>query len=144
MTRQNISTGSTANDGTGDTLRSAGTKINANFGELYFDLGGDSDALPGKRVLHRYITVTADGTLSLSYDYYILNKSTSLAITLPSGAQVGETKVFTNKGAGTATITANLAGTSVSFALSQNEGAQVVWDGTEWFIIGNQSVVTLA
>jgi len=144
MTRQSISTGSAANDGTGDTLRSAGTKINANFGELYYDLGGDSDTLPGKRVLHRYTTITSDGTLSLAFDYYILNKGTSLAITLPSGGQIGETKVFTNKGAGTATVTANLAGASVSFALAQNEGCQTIWDGTEWFIIGNQSVVTLA
>lgn len=45
MTRQNIHTGTTANDGTGDTLRSAGAKINANFVELYKMLGGDSDTL---------------------------------------------------------------------------------------------------
>jgi len=42
MTRQVISTGTAANDGTGDTLRSAGTKINANFSELYTRLGGDT------------------------------------------------------------------------------------------------------
>ena len=35
MAKQVISTGSSANDGTGDTLRSAGTKINENFTELY-------------------------------------------------------------------------------------------------------------
>ena len=35
MAQQTISTGSSANDGTGDTLRSAGTKINENFTELY-------------------------------------------------------------------------------------------------------------
>lgn len=45
MTRQNIFTGTSANDGTGDTLRSAGTKINANFVELYRRLGGDSNTL---------------------------------------------------------------------------------------------------
>ena len=47
MTRQNISTGTSANDGTGDTLRSAATKINANFSELYDFLGeaGDSSTL---------------------------------------------------------------------------------------------------
>jgi len=38
MTQQIIATGSTANDGTGDTLRSAGTKINANFSELYANI----------------------------------------------------------------------------------------------------------
>lgn len=42
-TRQVISTGNAANDGTGDTLRVAGGKINANFGQIYARLGGDSD-----------------------------------------------------------------------------------------------------
>ena len=45
MTRQNINIGSSANDGTGDTLRAAGTKINANFQEVYTHLGGNSDNL---------------------------------------------------------------------------------------------------
>lgn len=45
MTRQNIATGTTANDGTGDTLRSAGTKINDNFVELYQTFGTDSNTL---------------------------------------------------------------------------------------------------
>jgi hypothetical protein len=42
MARQIINTGSSANDGTGDTLRGAGTKMNANFSELYTLVGGDS------------------------------------------------------------------------------------------------------
>jgi hypothetical protein len=138
MARQNISIGSAANDGTGDSLRSGGQKLNQNFVELYLHLGGDSDALPG------HSTITADGTLDLSFRYYILNKASALALTLSSGQYVGQEKIFTNKGAGTATITANLAGASVSFALAQNEGCQVIWDGTEWFLIGNQSIVTLA
>src|SRR5210317_1587877 len=46
MTRQSIATGTTANDGTGDTLRAAATKINANFVELFQHLsGGDSNNL---------------------------------------------------------------------------------------------------
>lgn len=39
MSKQNISIGSAANDGTGDTLRAAGQKINGNFTELYNHLG---------------------------------------------------------------------------------------------------------
>lgn len=42
MARQIINTGTIANDGTGDTLRQAGRKINDNFGELFRVLGGDS------------------------------------------------------------------------------------------------------
>lgn len=37
MTQQSISLGTSANDGTGDTLRDAGQKINENFTELYGD-----------------------------------------------------------------------------------------------------------
>lgn len=39
MAQQTISIGSSANDGNGDTLRDAGTKINANFTELYSSSG---------------------------------------------------------------------------------------------------------
>lgn len=46
MTRQNLYTGAAANDGTGDTLRSAADKINDNFLEVYQYLGNDSNNLP--------------------------------------------------------------------------------------------------
>jgi hypothetical protein len=57
MTRENISTGSSANDGTGDTLRSAGTKINANFTELYTLLGGNANTLSTQ------VTLGTDGVI---------------------------------------------------------------------------------
>ena len=40
MARQIINTGTLANDGTGDTLRTAGDKMNQNFAELYGLVGG--------------------------------------------------------------------------------------------------------
>lgn len=42
MARQILNRGTTANDGTGDTLRTAAQKINENFVELYQAFGGDS------------------------------------------------------------------------------------------------------
>jgi len=42
MARQTLNRGTTANDGTGDTLRVAAQKINENFQELYTTLGGDT------------------------------------------------------------------------------------------------------
>ena len=48
MAKSIISTGSAANDGTGDTLRNAATKINANFTELYNQLGNDGVNLSQK------------------------------------------------------------------------------------------------
>ena len=45
MAKQTINTGLSANDRTGDTLRTTGTKINANFTELYNVLGGSNICL---------------------------------------------------------------------------------------------------
>ena len=198
MTRQNISTGTAANDGTGDTLRGAGTKINANFVELYQKLGGDSDnlssqlsigsdgiifegstaddfettlkvtnptqdniitfpdstgdviltntiqTLTNKSVSFRTSTITANGTADATATYIICNKASGLAVTLGDGSHPGQLKIFTNKGAGTATITpTNFAG-GTSFAIATNEGATCIWDGTNWFLVGNQSVTTIA
>ena len=42
MTREIINKGTSANDGTGDSIRSFATKTNNNFSELYNILGGDS------------------------------------------------------------------------------------------------------
>lgn len=201
MTRQNISTGSSANDGTGDTLRSAGEKINENFVELYRFLGGgDSDNLSSQVSLEDSAVVfegataddheirltaanaTADrqvvipnaaGTLLLdtatqtvtnktlgelffqsseiaangdcsdTATYIICNKASALAVGLNDGSSAGEFKIFTNKGAGTATITPDNFAGGASFALAQNEGAMCIWDGTNWFLVGNQSVTTI-
>ena len=42
MAKQTLNKGSSANDGTGDTLRAGAQKINENFTELYGILGGNS------------------------------------------------------------------------------------------------------
>ena len=42
MAKQTLNKGSSANDGTGDTLRVGAQKINENFTELYGILGGNS------------------------------------------------------------------------------------------------------
>ena len=127
MTQQTISTGSAANDGTGDTLRSAGTKINANFTELYGRL--DVPYYPQE-------TVTANGAASLLYPYTICNKGTALALTLADASTTGLVKVFTNKGAGVATITPTSFAHGTSVALDQNDTVSMIWDGTNWYITG--------
>lgn len=45
MPQQTINLGTTSNDGTGDTLRSGGGKINSNFTENYTSINGLSSAL---------------------------------------------------------------------------------------------------
>jgi len=44
MAKQLLALGTTANDGTGDSLRAGGTKVNENFTEIYDSLGGSAGA----------------------------------------------------------------------------------------------------
>ena len=55
MARQTIGTGTTADDGTGDTLRAAGNKINDNFRELYSQLGDSINLLGLVQVENNYL-----------------------------------------------------------------------------------------
>ena len=203
MTRQNISIGSSANDGTGDTLRAAGTKINDTLVEIYNKFGPDSNNLSSQISLEDSAVVfegatadahetrlmaenaTADrlvripnasgtlvmdtltqtitnktiGRLSFSTDsastdasvidsdatLIICNNSGAFRIYLRDGSTAGEYKIFTNKGAGAVTVDPdNFRGADSDFTLEQNEGTQCIWDGTKWFIIGNESKLTIA
>ena len=45
MAKQTVGIGSSANDGTGDTLRVGADKINDNFNEIYAALGNSSNVL---------------------------------------------------------------------------------------------------
>ena len=58
MAYQSIGVGTLAGDGTGDTLRVGGTKVNANFTELYDMLGDGSDLTSGISVSGSTITLT--------------------------------------------------------------------------------------
>ena len=89
-------------------------------------------------------TITTAGAASTSATYIICNRSSALAVSLANGTVVGEYKIFTNKGAGTATVTPASFAQGTSFALAQFDGCQVIWDGTNWYLVGNQSQVTVA
>ena len=265
MTRQNLATGTYANDGSGDTLRQAGQKINENFIELYQKLGGDSDVLTGeisvtgnglafegvtadgyetrlkaidptldhtinlpnasgnivldtntqtltnktltspalntpaiitslndvngaeifgispeanavnnvdvhnaaagghpklaahgndtniniiiegkgtgsvnlKKTSHTSSEITSAGNASTLHTFIICNSGTALAVGMANGTTVGENKIFTNKGAGAATITPTTFGPGTSISLAQHQGCQMIWDGLNWQLIGN-------
>ena len=59
MAYQSIGLGSSANDGTGDTLRAGGDKINDNFVELYTLLGTGSALTSGLSATATVVTLTA-------------------------------------------------------------------------------------
>lgn len=267
MSRQNIAIGSAANDGTGDTLRQAGIKINQNFAELYERFGGDSSALSSQitiedsaiafegsaadgfetrlsvvnptadrvvqipnasgvvvldnatqtltnktltsptiatpkittriddangnelirltatgsavnditiqnnttgnapviassggdsninlnlsakgtgsvvveKAAFSSVEITADVSASSTASYIVCNKGSALAVDLDSGGTTGEFKIFTNKGAGTATVTPTSFAQGTSFVITQYGAAQCIWDGTDWYLFGRDS-----
>ena len=101
MTKQVISTGSSANDGTGDTLRQAGTKINANFTEIY-NLVGDGTNL-SSQVTIQDSAVVFEGNLADAHETFLMADSATAdrTITLPNAtgtiSLIGNTETLTNK-----------------------------------------------
>jgi hypothetical protein len=79
MAKLNIGIGSTANDGTGDTLRVAGGKINDNFSEIYTALGTGSAITLTSSVAELNIL---DGVTSTTAELNILDGVTSTAAEL--------------------------------------------------------------
>ena len=59
MAYQSLGLGSAADDGTGDTLRAGGDKINDNFSELYTALGTGTALSSGISASATVITLTA-------------------------------------------------------------------------------------
>ena len=64
MAKLGINTGITANDGTGDTLREAGGKINTNFDEVYSAIGDGLNLYPGI-----VTSITAGNFISISTSF---------------------------------------------------------------------------
>jgi len=131
----------------GNSAASASPAIGVNGLDTHINLRLNSKGTGSvlmRKAAYLSTTVTANGALVPTSSYYDLNKATALALTLDDGTTEGEMRILTNRGAGTATITPSNFAQGTSFALEQNEAAQVIWDGNNWFLIGNQSVATIA
>ena len=131
MTRQNINIGSSANDGTGDTLRAAGTKINANFQEVYTKLGGDSSTLTAQISLKDsggVGTIIFEGTSTDSHE-------TKLIATDPTADR---TIAFPNAGGNIVLDTATQTLTNKTLTAPDINGGTI--DGT---IIGGSSAAAI-
>jgi hypothetical protein len=120
MTRQTINIGSTANDGTGDPLRTAFDKINDNFVELY---GSDSDATTFTNPTLVGATMTAN--LDLNGNKII--SATNGSITLdPNGTGTIELVGATNiTGTTTVSSTLNVTGGTTLSSLVLSSGSTI-------------------
>jgi hypothetical protein len=145
MSQQTIGVGTVANDGTGDPLRTAFTKVNANFSELY-----GRDPFPGYIVGNWYVpwalgqmqTGTAPGLGSIRlYPAYFLQQATLNALglrvsTLSAGGNVQAAIYANNAATGRPTGTALVSTASMSTAAAGNVNAAVsiqLSAGMYWF-----------
>jgi hypothetical protein len=115
------------------TVSATGGDLNVNLNLI----GKGTGSVQVGKLAYSSVEITANGTASSSATYIICNKGTALAVGLDSGSTVGEFKIFTNKGAGDATITPTAFAQGTSFTVPQYSGAQTVWDGNNWYLIGN-------
>ena len=101
MAKQVLNTGSSANDGTGDTLRQAGTKINANFTEIYTLIGDGTNI--STEVSFEDSAVVFEGTTANAHETRIkaVDPTGDRVITLPDAtgtvSLIGNTETLTNK-----------------------------------------------
>ena len=148
MGKSVINNGSSANDGTGDTLRAAATKINNNFTEIYAVLGGKtatdlsasaatlttkitfSDSATG---LIRFEGTTADAhetTLQVvepTGDRQIVFPNASGNVVLDSSTNTLTNKTLTSPTVNTPTINApKISGLSGSGVLQDSSGNEVL------------------
>jgi len=126
--------------GNGPTLSATGGDTNVN---INIDAKGTGSVEVSKLAVASH-TLTADGAASLVYGLTIGNKGSSLAVTLANGTTVGEIKYFVNIGAGTMTVTPTSFGQGTSFALAQYDGCTAIWQGSNWYLVGNQGEVTVS
>lgn len=135
MAQQTINLGTVANDGTGDTVRVAGGKINDNFTELY----GTMAALGGSWKSPVRVATTAAGTLASSFE----NGDTVDGVTLVTGDRIllknqasgAENGIYTvnASGAPTRATDADSSTDLVNATVSVSEGtanADTIWQCT--------------
>jgi hypothetical protein len=138
MAKQDIGLGTIANDGTGDTLRTGGDKVNDNFGEVYTYLGDGT-------------TLSSDPVVTEAATQTLTNKSLTSPTITGTGAIAG---TFTGDITGNVTgdVTGNVTG-DVTGAVDLNGGELVLdadadtsitsdTDDTIHFRIGGQDRIT--
>ena len=130
-----------AASGSGPTVSATGGGTNVN---LNLDAKGTGSVEINKLAITATAIITANGAAAATAGFVICNKGSALAVSLADGTTVGETKIFTNKGAGVMTVTPATFAQGTTFALAQFDGCTVIWDGVNWYLIGNQGEITIA
>jgi len=136
MAKQTVGLGSSANDGTGDTLRSGGTKVNANFDEIYAEFGDGSTLSNGNTSGHilvangtKFGNVAASGDISIANTGVVAVTDVSLTTnTLGGTAGVGGFEI--PQGSAPSTTTNKL----------YNVSNTLYWHGTAVGVAGGSAI----
>lgn len=97
MAKQNINLGIIADDGTGDSLRSAGTKINSNFDEVYNNFGDGNQFYPYYPIKAWGVVYIPAGNITTPSTVGILTSSPGvLASIVPYSSIGGATRTLPN------------------------------------------------
>ena len=131
MAYQAIGIGSSANDGTGDTLRIGADKVNDNFVEVYTKLGNGSTLTTDDVVLRVASQTLSNKTLSAPVINTINNSGT---LTLPNGVTDtlvarATTDTLTNKTLTAPTINGVVGGTATSQTITALTTAGITGTG---------------
>ena len=121
------------NQATGSSPSIAATGTDANL-NLTLESKGTGGVTVNSKLVNTAETLTANGACSLAVPLTIFNSASSLAMTLAVGTIIGETKYFVNRNSGTATVTANMAGSVTSVAFAANEAGFMIWSGADWHL----------
>lgn len=89
-------------------------------------------------------TITSSGAASTTAGYIIINSGTAIAVSVADGTVVGETKILSNKGVGTATVTPTNYALGTSITMVQYTAVTLIWDGSNWYSIGSGGNVTVS
>lgn len=108
MAKQTIATGTSANDGTGDTLRQGADKINSNFAEIYNYLGNGSSLSSG--ITFDSYNIIFEGSSADAFETTLTvdNPTADRTVTIPNHGGYfildSATQTLTNKTLDSATI----------------------------------------
>ena len=124
MTKLNIDTGTPGNPATGDTLRTAMTKVNTNFDEVYSLIGDGSTGLITTSVTNGDLKLQANGAGAIEIDTLSITNSTISSITTNADIKL------TANGTGNIVLDAVTISDNIITANRSNDNLQLDATGT--------------
>ena len=124
MTKLNIDTGTEGNPATGDTLRTAMTKVNTNFDEVYSLIGDGTTGLITTSVTNGDLKLQANGAGAIEIDTLSITNSTISSITTNADIKL------TANGTGNIVLDAVTISDNIITANRSNDNLQLDATGT--------------